>query len=66
MIGLGIFSILYGWLFVGRVLSGMWGMSGELEKQVSQVLCFEAGIILTVAGILFLIRNYASQTHWKL
>lgn len=63
MIALGIVSILYGWLFVGRVLRGIWDLSGELEKQVGQVLCFEAGTIFTVAGVLFLIRHYASQTH---
>jgi hypothetical protein len=56
LIAAGVFSILYGRLFVGRMLSEY----GELEKQVSQILCFEVGIILTVAGILFMIRYYAT------
>jgi uncharacterized membrane protein YidH (DUF202 family) len=60
MIAVGILTVLYGWLLVRHMLSEERGRSREQEKQVAQVLCFEAGIVITVAGICFLIRYYVS------
>ena len=56
LIGLGVLFILYGWFLVGPVLRGIWGLTGEQEKQVCQIMCFEAGCVFTIGGILFLLR----------
>jgi hypothetical protein len=57
LIVLGLLTVLYGWLLVGRMASEY----SELEKQVSQILSFEAGTVLTVAGIVFLVRYSLSS-----
>ena len=56
LIGLGVLLILYGWFLVGPVLRGIWRLTGEQEKQVCQIMCFEAGSVFTIGGILFLVR----------
>jgi hypothetical protein len=57
LIVLGLLTILYGWLFIGSVGSEY----SELEIQVSQIISFEAGTVLTVAGIVFLVRYSLSS-----
>ena len=57
LIVLGLLTVLYGWLFIGS----MAGEYSELEKQVSQILSFEAGTVLAVAGIVFLVRYSLSS-----
>jgi hypothetical protein len=49
LIVLGLLAILYGWLLIRSMASEY----SELEQQVSQILSFEAGTVLTVAGIVF-------------
>jgi hypothetical protein len=59
LIAAGILTALYGWLLVRRIIGE--GPAREQEKQVARVLCFEAEIVLTVAGILFLVRYHANS-----
>ena len=57
LIVIGLLTVLYGWLFVRPLASEY----SELEKQAAQILSFEAGTVLTVAGIVFLVRYSLSS-----
>jgi hypothetical protein len=56
-IALGAFAVLYGWLFVRRVMSSVWNIREEDALKLARGMCFEMGAILIVAGILFSLRH---------
>jgi hypothetical protein len=59
-IGLGAIGVLYGWLFIRRVMSLVWDLRDEDGMTLARGMCFEMGAILIVVGIMFSLRHYAN------